>query len=151
MLLPVPIMRLGYRTAYATMRVYWFIRRPKVAGVKCVLTRGTQVLLVRHSYGDRGWDLPGGSVKRRELPVDAARREMNEELGVMVDDWVPLGRLLAHMHHRRDTMYCFRAELDDAPITMDRGELEAAEWFPRGALPSDLGDHVRRIMARVAG
>ena len=133
------------------MKGYWFVRRPALDGVKCVLTDGGSVLLVRHTYGDRGWDLPGGSVKRRELPSDAARREMREELGVDIAEWVPLGRVLSTMHHRRDTMHCFRAELNGAEITMDRGELEEVRWFRRGQLPPGLGDHVRRILARTPG
>lgn len=144
-------MRLGYRSAYAALRVYWFARRPQVDGVKCVLTDRDRVLLVQHTYGDRGWDLPGGSLKRGELPIEAARREMDEELGVVIDDWVPLGRLLANMHHRRDTMHCFRAELRDSHITMDQGELAAVKWFSRRDLPADLGENVRRILARTAG
>jgi 8-oxo-dGTP pyrophosphatase MutT (NUDIX family) len=149
--LPVPLMRLAYRSAYAALRGYWFVRRPAVAGVKCVLTDRDLVLLVKHTYGDRGWDLPGGSLKRGELPIEAARREMGEELGVVIDDWVPLGRLLASMHHRRDTMYCYRAELRNSDITVDRGELAAVRWFPRRELPADLGQNVRRILARTAG
>lgn len=149
--LPVPLLRLGYRSAYAAMRAWWFVRRPKLDGVKCVLTDGVCVLLVRHTYGNRDWDLPGGSLKHGEIPVDAARREVQEELGVQVEDWIPLGQVLTTMHHRRDTMHCFQAELHDSAITMDRGELSAVEWFPRRALPSDLGDHVRRILARIAG
>jgi 8-oxo-dGTP pyrophosphatase MutT (NUDIX family) len=141
-------MRLGYRCAYAALRVYWFARRPQVDGVKCVLTDRGRVLLVQHTYGDRGWDLPGGSLKRGELPIEAARREMGEELGVVIDDWVPLGRLLANMHHRRDTMHCFQAELRDSHITMDQGELAAVKWFSRRDLPAGLGENVRRILAR---
>ena len=53
--------------------------------------RQRRVLLVRHTYGSRGWDLPGGSMKRGEAPVNAARREMHEELGVTIDDWRSLG------------------------------------------------------------
>ena len=149
--LPVPLLRLAYRSAYTAMRAYWFVLRPEVAGVKCVLLDGGRVLLVRHTYGDRAWDLPGGSVKRGELPVEAAHREMQEELGLQIERWIPLGRLLASMDHRRDTMHCFAAELQDEPITMDPGELDAVQWFPRRALPAELGRHVRRILARTAG
>jgi len=149
--LPVPLLRLGYRSAYVAMRGWWFVRRPRLDGVKCALTDGGRVLLVRHTYGDRGWDLPGGSIKRRELPVQAARREMQEELGIEIEIWIPLGRVLSSMHDGRETMHCFQAELEDPEITIEPGELSAAKWFPRRALPSDLGEHVRRILARTAG
>lgn len=149
--LPVPVLRLGYRAAYMAMRAYWFALRPEVSGVKCVLLSQGRVLLVRHTYGDRGWDVPGGSLKRGELPLDAARREMSEELGVDVEHWVSLGRLMANMDHRRDTMHCFAAELQVEAVTMHPGELAAVGWFSRQDLPPELNRHVRRILARIAG
>jgi 8-oxo-dGTP pyrophosphatase MutT (NUDIX family) len=145
------VLRLGYRAAYTAMRAYWFVLRPEVSGVKCVLLNQGRVLLVRHTYGDPRWDLPGGSLKRGELPVDAARREMSEELGVEIEAWTSLGRLTSTMDHRHDTMHCFAAELPGEEVTMDPGELAAVSWFSRRELPLDLGWHVRRILARTAG
>ena len=61
--LPVGLRRRAYRLAYALLCVYWFVRRPECHGVKCVLTDGALVLLVRHTYGPPLWDLPGGAIK----------------------------------------------------------------------------------------
>ena len=138
--------RLGYRFAYAGLRLYWLLIRPELRGVKCVLTDGERVLLVRHTYGHRGWDLPGGSVKRGEAPEAAARREMNEELGLSIDNWQPLGEFALTIDHHRDTVNCFQAELADPVLTLDLGELAAASWFPRQALPGDLGRYARGIL-----
>jgi ADP-ribose pyrophosphatase YjhB (NUDIX family) len=147
--LPVPIQRLGYRVAYAVLRTWWFIRRPKLSGVKCVLTDGNEVLLVRHTYGPRAWDLPGGGIKRGEAPATAARREMTEELGVSIDDWRPLGTVTVIVDHRRDLVHCFQAQAPERELTIDRGELAAAGWFDRDGLPSDLGRYAGRILAYV--
>src|SRR2546422_11138455 len=73
--------RRGYRLAYALLRVYWFVARPHKRGVRCVVRRGGELLLVRHSYGDRGWMLPGGRLKRGETPAEGARRGIRQELG----------------------------------------------------------------------
>jgi NADH pyrophosphatase NudC (nudix superfamily) len=43
---------------------------------------------------------------------------------------------------------CFQSELSGAALTIDRGELDDARWFPRQALPTDLGRYARRILAR---
>jgi 8-oxo-dGTP pyrophosphatase MutT (NUDIX family) len=145
-LLPVPVQRLGYRGAYWLLRIYWMLFRPSVTGVKCVLTDGDQVLLVRHSYGPRTWDLPGGSVKAGEEPADTARREMHEELGVAIEQWQPLGHLQIVIEHRRDCIHLFQAELHDPPLSIDRGELLAANWFSRAQLPH-LGRYTRQILA----
>jgi 8-oxo-dGTP pyrophosphatase MutT (NUDIX family) len=144
---PIGVCRVAYRCAYQGLRVYWFVRRPDVQGVKCVLTNGECVLLVRHTYGHREWDLPGGSVRRREPPDDTARREMQEELGVAVDRFTHLGDIRARIDHRRDTMHLYHAELGDHPITLDRCELAEFAWFERRTLPSELGRFVNRILA----
>jgi len=124
--------------------------RPDVDGVKCVLSRGEHILFVRHTYGHREWDLPGGAVKRGEPPLSTARREMREELGIEIDAWHSLGTVVAHAYHRRDNMHCFKAELDDQPLTVDRGEIGALEWFDRRRLPPDFAPHVPLILARLS-
>lgn len=147
MKLPVPLCRVAYRSAYTALRGYWFLRRPDVQGVKCVLTDGDRLLLVRHTYGHREWDLPGGAVRRDEPPLQTASREMHEELGVQVDDWRKVGELRAVIDHRRDTMHCFTADIAGMAITMDRCELQAVSWFHREQLPRELGRFVGRILA----
>lgn len=138
--------RLGYRLAYRLLQVFWFIVRPDVQGVKCLLTDGSRVLLVRHTYGRPTWDVPGGSIKRRESPLAAARREMAEELGIDNVAWTEIGQLRGRVNHRRDTIHCYRAELASPRLTLDPGELETAQWFERTALPDDVAPYVGRIV-----
>jgi 8-oxo-dGTP pyrophosphatase MutT (NUDIX family) len=149
MLLVLRARRFAIRCAYAGLRTYWFLLRPQIAGVKCVVTHGDDVLLVRHTYGHRDWDLPGGSVKRRELPLDAARREMHEELGRRIEDWDALGELFVNADHHRDNLHLFRARLPDRRVDLNLTELAEAVWFPQDALPREVSRYVRPIMARV--
>jgi 8-oxo-dGTP pyrophosphatase MutT (NUDIX family) len=147
--LTVAVRRLAYRTAYRVLQVWWFLTRPRKSGVKCVLTDGDQVLLVRHTYGRRRWDIPGGAVKRGEPPAHAARREMREELGIDVADWVSIGEMLVRMNHRHDTLHCFHVDLRAPAIRINRGELDEAHWFARGALPAERSRYVGPILGRV--
>ena len=141
------IRRLGYRCAYRALQVFWFVARPRKEGVKCLVTDRDRVLLVRHTYGHRSWDVPGGSIKLRESPLTAAHREMAEELGLNRAEWVDIGQVRGRTEHRRDTIHCFRAELSAPRLTLDHGELETAEWFPRTQLPDDLAPYVDEIVA----
>ena len=144
--LPIPLRRLAYRCAYAALWVYRSVAKPALHGVKCVLVDADRILLVRHTYGPNEWDFPGGGMKRHESPLSAARREMKEELGVDIDDWVAIGDVLSRFQRTNSTMYCFRAELNGPQLTLDRGELLAARWFGLDELPPNLAVHVAPIL-----
>jgi len=149
MRVPVQVRRLAIRCAYVALRVYWFVLRPQLSGVKCVITHGDHVLLVRHTYGNRAWDLPGGTVRRREVPLDAARREMREELGRQITDWEALGELYVRTNHHRDNLHLFHGRLDDRRLDLQLSELAEAGWFAPDELPADTGKYVRPILARI--
>jgi 8-oxo-dGTP pyrophosphatase MutT (NUDIX family) len=62
----------------------------------CLFTDQTGRLLVLDPPYKPTWDLPGGAVERDESPRRAAQREVQEELGLVVEpgallavDWVP--------------------------------------------------------------
>jgi 8-oxo-dGTP diphosphatase len=55
------------------------IGRCAVAAACVVFDSNARVLLVRHSYGRRNWELPGGGSLNGEDPLSAARRELREE------------------------------------------------------------------------
>ena len=48
------------------------------------MVRDGRVVLVRHWHAQGVWTLPGGGIKKGELPEDAARREVLEETGYKV-------------------------------------------------------------------
>lgn len=55
-----------------------------------------RVLLVKPTYTAGYWEIPGGGMELGEYPMEAARREVKEELGIevrlgrlLVVDWVP--------------------------------------------------------------
>lgn len=55
--------------------------------VGCIVRKETQVLLVRHTYGGAKGKLliPGGFCREKELPEEAAVREVLEETGVTAE------------------------------------------------------------------
>ena len=131
----IPLQRAGYRVAFRLLQLRWRLLRPRLEAVKCVITDGDRVLLVRHTYGPRAWDLPGGASRRGEAPAETARREMAEELGLPPLPWVPLGELRGRMFGRHDLVHVFGVEVDDPPLRVDPVELATAAWFHRDRLP----------------
>jgi len=140
--------RLGYRVGWALLRVYWFVVRPTERGVRCALWRGDELLLVRHSYGDHRWLLPGGRLKRGETTAAGARREILQEVGADVPDWRELGTIESVSFHKHDKTSFLRARLGDAPVQLDRPEFLECVWWPVGQVPDgaspELHDAARR-------
>jgi len=61
----------------------WAARQPRKLVASKVIIRSTEgnVLLVKPNYKP-GWQFPGGGVEAGESPVEAAVRELREELGL---------------------------------------------------------------------
>jgi len=137
---------------YRVLRVWWGIVQPRKQGVKCVVRRRGQILLVQHTYGARraDWDLPGGGVKRGEEPRAAARREAREELGIDSPDWTLLGDLFARVDGKRDRVWCFACDFDGPALDLDRAEIADARWFGERDLPERTARWVPRILTMAA-
>jgi 8-oxo-dGTP diphosphatase len=85
----------------------------KLAGSAVVFDKQGRVLLVRQGSKKRGWELPGGKVKKREALPDGVVREVEEETGIRV---TPL-RLVGIFFVRKEVFYDFivACELDGKP------------------------------------
>jgi len=97
-----------------------------------------RVLLVKHSYGERNWELPGGGGEARESVEETARREAREEVGLELGEvrltgvyWEPR----VDMHH-----FVFLAGPTGTPRIADSKEITDIGWFSRDALPRPVSD-----------
>jgi 8-oxo-dGTP pyrophosphatase MutT (NUDIX family) len=149
----VAVLRRLYRVAWRGVQLRAQVWPRRGRGVKCLITHEGQVLLVRHSYGKRDtWYVPGGAARRGEPMMQAAARELEEELGVR---GLPL-RDMASMDMRLERIavhiVCVHAELPDpAQVKVDPVEIAEARWFAMDALPIPRGSEVGLLVALLRG
>ncbi|MGB3806501.1 MAG: NUDIX domain-containing protein [Erythrobacter sp.] len=123
-------------------------RGSPLEGVSVIITDDQdRLLLLRHSYGPKVWALPGGGLDRGEDPVEAARREMREELQIELDQVQSLGTLEESLSGARHTAHLFSARASSPPVP-DMREIVEARFFALEAMPSPRGTVTdRRIEA----
>ena len=124
--------RLLYRSAYLGLRAKWRLLGGRTHGALVAFRQGDRVLLVQNSYR-KGLSFPGGYVHPDEAPIEAARREVLEEIGLRVD-----ASQLRHVFTRDyrfedhdDTVDVFELVVDE-PIQLatDRREILWADFLP---------------------
>ena len=103
-----------------------------------------RVLLVKHAYGERNWELPGGRGEARESVEETARREAREEVGIELDRMRLTGvywERSVDMHH-----FAFLGSTTGTPRVADSKEITEIGWFSRDTLPRPVSDFtIRRI------
>lgn len=132
-----------YQAAHHSLRLYYSLTRPYMLGVRVLVLRDQQVLLVRHTYR-RDLYLPGGGVDRGESLEEAARREVLEEAGVRLGALSLHGIFTGNQEGCTDHVVVFATQevlsFDFRPNT----EIESASFHPLADLPPDLSPASRR-------
>lgn len=117
--------------------VYNLVFRVPRARVVVWNERG-ELLLVRNWGGKPQWGLPGGGVDRGETPLQAARRELYEEIGIRIpsDKFRYIGTL---KYQYTAPIYEVTISSSTMPIKPHNPrEIIALDWFPLNSLPPDL-------------
>ena len=114
--------RCALNVAYRAMLVFCFVFRPRHRGALVAIWCNDRLLVVRNSYRD-GLSLPGGGIKGAERPVDAAARELHEELGLVVapDALEFVADIPVFFEYQRDVCTFFELHLDEPPTLYPDG------------------------------
>jgi 8-oxo-dGTP diphosphatase len=91
-----------------------------------ICRREGRFLLVRKA--DSRWLFPGGKVKRGELPISAAIRELHEETGLVPSAVAYLFQFggKANLHH------VFETPVSDLDVPCPLNEIAECDWFLAG-------------------
>lgn len=141
--------RVAYRVAYQGARAYWRFSHPENHGALVTIWDKGKILLVQNSYLNY-LSLPGGHVNQGETAVQAAVRELREEIGLKVVEQ-DLAQVLDHTHEwegRTDHVEIFELDVTERPvIKIDNREVVSAEWFtPTEALALNLFPPLRQVI-----
>lgn len=120
-------------------------------GVHVVCRREGRILLLRRAgtgFFDGLFSLPGGHVEAGESIRAAARRELREETGLVVEE----GELawLGVVHRNSDTnridFFVCAERVSGVPEIREPDKCDRLEWHDPQALPQCVVDYVRRAL-----
>ncbi len=90
--------------------------------------------LLRASYR-RSWNFPGGGIRPAEAPEQAARREFQEETGLLVPVLKAAGVVEGFWDNRNDKVHFFELRLERLPpLRIDHREIVEARLVSPGEL-----------------
>lgn len=138
------------RLLFLAHRIYLFLFRPVIYGVRVLLVKEGRVLLIRHTYRS-GWHLPGGGIQRRETVETAARREVREETGAEMGQVKLMGIFANFEEGFSGHNILFASEVFEIVGKPDH-EIAEARFFSSNELPADVfPGHRRRIEEYLSG
>ncbi|MBI5669751.1 MAG: NUDIX hydrolase [Chloroflexi bacterium] len=133
----------------ALARQVWRLGQPKFSAgaVGVVFNEAGCVLLVEHVFHPYApWGLPGGWVDRHESPAETVRRELHEELGLVVEVGPVLVAETNYPNHLDLAYLCYATGV----IGRLSRELLAWEWYNINALPKLQPFHALAITRAIA-
>lgn len=116
------------------------IRHPGGAAAAAINERGELCLLrqYRHALGRWLWELPAGKLDGGEDPLGCARRELEEEAGVVAQHWRSLGGVVSSPGVFTEIVHLYMATgLSTGAARPESGEVFEVVWLP-------LAEAVRR-------
>ena len=90
----------------------------------------------RYAVGGNIWELPAGTIGPEEVPLQTAKRELEEEAGVRAEQWRDLGTIWPSPGYCDETLHLYLAmELEMTNVRHNSDEIIEVHWL---SLPTAL-------------
>jgi len=109
---------------------------PFTIGVGGVVIDQEKVLLVKLTYGHKGWILPGGYVKSTETIGRAVKREVREETGLEVEPTQIVAARSKADQGRCDIYVALLVKVLGGELKPDRNEISDLKYFTLSEMES---------------
>lgn len=126
---------------------YYYIDMFGACGIIPLFEDGTTAVLQVHRYllGKVLWEFPIGGMDQGETPLQAAQKELQQEAGLLADEWHQLGSFAPYKGVSNELTHFFLAE----GLTETPQELEPSEGITVHRLP--LEEARARIVEQETG
>ena len=116
-------------------RPYYWVKRPAAVAIVAVYKGRMALVEQRRPAVDRQLlELPAGMVDEDERPLDAANRELREEIGYRAQSIYQIGEFYMSPGYSDEVMHLFFAtDLVEDPLSRDEGEADMAVLWATGA------------------
>lgn len=132
------------------------LRKPYLARTKrarvAILDRENRILLVKNWLSDQHWTTPGGGIGRSEEPIRAAIREIEEELGVVMElaDLEPITVVKDEAKTGESfELHLFMAKLENPLIKLHKYEITEYNWVELAEINSNFQKDVNYVATSV--
>lgn len=107
----------------------------------------------RHAAGGTIWELPAGCIDQADPePLATAKRELQEEAGLVADDWRDLGSIFTTPGFCDEVLYLYLAQgLTETRTDHEDDELIEVHWKPFEEALAMVADNTIRDGKSVAG
>lgn len=128
----------------------FFKQRHITMGARALVIDDNKVFLVRHTYIN-GWYSIGGGVEKGESTLQAAKRELQEEVGISSTQEPVLLGIYHNTREKRDDYIAVYICKNFNKVATSSPEIAEEKWFALDQLPSDISPATKRRIEEYLG